>query len=54
MANQPTPHDDERCPYCPTDLHPGDHAHEEQVDLREVRTTVAAVARGEGPLVLAR
>lgn len=39
------------CRYCLTDLTLGDHAHEADVDVRQVQTTLEAVARGEGPLV---
>lgn len=49
MANEQT---EQLCLYCLTDLRPGDHPHEAQIDVSQVRATVEAVARGEGPLVL--
>lgn len=49
-----TEQSDQTCLYCLTDLRPGDHPHELQIDVREVQATLEAVARGEGPLVLSR
>lgn len=53
FSKQPVP-TDPTCLYCLTDLHPGDHAHESQVDVRQVQSTLEAVARGEGPLAVSR